>query len=110
MVVSWASLAQAIRPRVLYGSAGKLDKTAHAVQRTYTDGLNGQTTYHYHVQLRGLRPDTQYYYQVSDGAAGPSVAGASFMTAPFGRRAHVVHHRRPYQVVREILLPDSPEG
>ncbi|HEX4832174.1 MAG TPA: metallophosphoesterase family protein [Trebonia sp.] len=52
---------------------------------SFTDGLGGQTTYHYHVQLTGLHPDTRYYYQVSDGADVPSVAGASFQTAPRGR-------------------------
>jgi Purple acid Phosphatase, N-terminal domain/Calcineurin-like phosphoesterase len=52
---------------------------------TFTDGLNGQTTYFYHAQLRGLRPSTRYYYEVSDGAATPSVAGSSFETAPAGR-------------------------
>ena len=54
---------------------------------SFTDGLNGQTTYSYHVQLTGLRPGIRYYYQVSDGAASPSVAGASFETAPAGRAA-----------------------
>jgi hypothetical protein len=58
---------------------------ADAAAVGFTDGLNGQTTYHYHVQLQDLNPDTEYYYQVSDGAAEPSVAGASFRTAPFGR-------------------------
>src|SRR5271156_6170000 len=52
---------------------------------SFTDGLNGQTTYFYHVQLTDLAPGTRYYYQVSDGASAPSVAGASFETAPFGR-------------------------
>ena len=52
---------------------------------SFTDGLNGQTTYFYHVQLKGLKPGTRYYYQVSDGAATPSTAGASFETAPRGR-------------------------
>ncbi len=52
----------------------------------FTDGLNAQTTYYYHVELRDLEPDTTYYYQVSDGAAPtPSTAGASFTTAPAGR-------------------------
>jgi Purple acid Phosphatase, N-terminal domain/Calcineurin-like phosphoesterase len=55
---------------------------------SFTDGLNGQTTYFYHVQLKGLKPGTRYYYQVSDGAATPSTAGASFETAPFGRGAY----------------------
>ena len=58
---------------------------ADAAAVSFTDGLNGQTTYHYHVQLKGLRPDTRYYYRVSDGAAEPSAAGSSFVTAPSGR-------------------------
>jgi Purple acid Phosphatase, N-terminal domain/Calcineurin-like phosphoesterase len=52
---------------------------------SFTDGLNGQTTYFYHVQLKGLKPGTKYFYQVSDGAATPATAGASFATAPTGR-------------------------
>ncbi|HTR95920.1 MAG TPA: metallophosphoesterase family protein [Trebonia sp.] len=56
-----------------------------AASVSFTDGLNGQTTYFYHVQLTGLEPGTRYYYQVSDGAATPSTAGASFETAPAGR-------------------------
>jgi alkaline phosphatase D len=52
---------------------------------SFTDGLNGQTTYFYHVQLTGLEPGTRYYYQVSDGAEEASTAAASFETAPFGR-------------------------
>jgi hypothetical protein len=52
---------------------------------SFTDGLNAQTTYYYHVQLQDLEPGTRYYYQVSDGAPVPSTAGASFLTAPAGR-------------------------
>jgi alkaline phosphatase D len=52
---------------------------------SFTDGLNAQTTHHYHVELRDLDPDTRYYYQVSDGATPPSTAGSSFQTAPEGR-------------------------
>jgi Purple acid Phosphatase, N-terminal domain/Calcineurin-like phosphoesterase len=58
---------------------------ADAASVSFTDGLNGQTTYFYHVQLTHLEPGTRYYYQVSDGAATPSTAGASFETAPRGR-------------------------
>jgi purple acid phosphatase-like protein/calcineurin-like phosphoesterase family protein len=56
-----------------------------AASVSFTDGLNGQTTYFYHVQLTGLKPGTRYYYQVSDGAHTPATAGASFETAPTGR-------------------------
>ena len=57
---------------------------AHAV--SFTDGLNGQTTYHYHVQLTGLEPGTRYYYRISDGATPQSsTADGQFETAPAGR-------------------------
>jgi len=58
---------------------------AAAASVSFTDGLNGQTTYCYHVQLTDLAPSTRYYYQVSDGASSPSTAGSSFETAPAGR-------------------------
>jgi Purple acid Phosphatase, N-terminal domain/Calcineurin-like phosphoesterase len=58
-----------------------------AASVSFTDGLNGQTTYFYHVQLTFLEPGKRYYYQVSDGAATPSTAGSSFQTAPAGRAA-----------------------
>jgi hypothetical protein len=50
---------------------------------SFTDGQTAQTTYHYHVPLTGLAPDTMYYYEVTDGAGG--TAAASFQTAPRGR-------------------------
>ena len=56
-----------------------------AASVSFTDNLNGQTTYFYHVQLSDLWPATRYYYKISDGAATPSTAGASFTTAPSGR-------------------------
>jgi alkaline phosphatase D len=56
-----------------------------AASVSFTDDLNGQTTYFYHVQLSDLWPATRYYYKISDGAATPSAAGASFTTAPAGR-------------------------
>ena len=53
---------------------------------SFTDGLNGQTTYHYHVQLTGLQPGTRYYYRISDGASPQaSLEYGSFETAPAGR-------------------------
>ena len=66
----------------------QLDVSKHyprASSVSFTDGLNAQTTFVYHVELRDLEPGTRYYYQVSDGAATPSTAGASFETAPGGR-------------------------
>jgi hypothetical protein len=52
---------------------------------SYRDGLSGQTTFHYHVPLENLRPDTTYYYEVTDGAETPSTASGYFTTAPAGR-------------------------
>src|SRR5579875_3356918 len=52
---------------------------------SFTDGVSGQTTYHYHVPLRDLEPGTTYYYEVSDGASAPATAGASFTTVARGR-------------------------
>lgn len=40
IVISWASLAPAVNPRVRFGRAGETMATAHGIQRTYTDGLN----------------------------------------------------------------------
>jgi hypothetical protein len=54
---------------------------------SFADGLSGETTYHYHVPLEGLRPGTTYYYAVTDGAQSPSTAGGYFTTAPEGRAA-----------------------
>jgi Purple acid Phosphatase, N-terminal domain/Calcineurin-like phosphoesterase len=61
------------------------ERYAEAASVSFTDGLNGQTTYAYHTQLSGLRPGTRYYYEVSDGSSTPASAGASFETAPAGR-------------------------
>jgi alkaline phosphatase D len=61
---------------------------ASAASVSFTDGLNAQTTYFYHVQLTDLQPGTRYFYQVSDGAATPSTAAASFETAPAGRASY----------------------
>jgi hypothetical protein len=60
-------------------------RCSSAASVSFTDGLNAQTTYFYHVQLTGLEPGTRYFYQVSDGAARPSTAAAAFETAPPGR-------------------------
>jgi 3',5'-cyclic AMP phosphodiesterase CpdA len=84
--VSWASPAQALNPRVeLAHSAGT--QTIAAVQRTYTDGLNGQTVFTYHATLDGLEPDALVRYTVTADndrhRASPFAAG--FRTAPRGR-------------------------
>jgi len=89
VVVSWASAAQATNPRVLYGSLASQHKTVHAVQRVYTDGLNGETVFTYHAKLHGLEAGATFQYSVTadnDSNAGQPFT-ASFQTAPRGHAA-----------------------
>jgi hypothetical protein len=82
VVVSWASPAQAARPRVRIGQ-----RVIPAEERVYTDGLSGQTTWTYHARVIGLRPGATYGYAVTadnDGNAGDPFS-ATFTTAPEGR-------------------------
>jgi hypothetical protein len=87
VVISWASLAPAVNPRVRFGRAGETRMTVHGVQRTYTDGLNGEIVCTYHARLHGLKPAVSYEYEVTadndSNAAHPFTA--SFQTAPHGR-------------------------
>ncbi len=85
--VSWVSPAQAVNPRVLLAAGPGATRPVHAVQRTYTDGLNGQTVFTYHAQLAGLEPDTTHHYAVTaDNDRNRAGAfRASFKTAPRGR-------------------------
>jgi Purple acid Phosphatase, N-terminal domain/Calcineurin-like phosphoesterase len=87
VVVSWASAAQSVNPRVIFGHAAER-RTVPAVQRTYTDGLNGETVFTYHARLECLRHDTEFHYAVTadnDGSVEPFFA--TFRTAPRGRAA-----------------------
>jgi hypothetical protein len=87
--VSWASPAQSLNPRVDFGASPALGHSVHAIQKNYTDGLNGQTVFTYHARLHGLRPDSTYHYSVTadnDGRRAQPFA-ASFRTAPRGRAA-----------------------
>jgi hypothetical protein len=86
--VSWATPAQAINPRVLLKTPSG-ESVVHAVQRTYTDGLNGQTVFTYLATLEGLPPGSTHHYSVTadndQHRAAPFTA--SFRTAPRGRTA-----------------------
>jgi len=87
--VSWVTAAQALQPRVLlHGDAGH-PQIVHAVQRTYTDGLNGQTVFTYHAKLAGLRPASTLRYEVTadNDRHHAQPFTASFTTAPRGRAA-----------------------
>ncbi|MBV9724623.1 MAG: metallophosphoesterase family protein [Gammaproteobacteria bacterium] len=84
--VSWASPAQAINPRVLLHGHGGKHTVIHALQRTYTDGMNGQTVFTYHAKLDGLEPNSLYHYAVTaDNDARRPPFAATFRTAPRGR-------------------------
>jgi hypothetical protein len=87
VVVSWASTAQAINPRVTLRDASVTSKVVHAVQKAYTDGLNGQTVFTYHAKLAGLQPGSRVRYEVTadnDRNRGKPFT-ATFRTAPRGR-------------------------
>ncbi|KAA1010796.1 metallophosphoesterase family protein [Paraburkholderia panacisoli] len=87
VTVSWASVAPAVNPQVRIGGADSKRHTVHAVQSTYTDGINGEVVFTYHARLRDLKADTNYQYEVTaendSNVAQPFTA--SFRTAPRGR-------------------------
>jgi hypothetical protein len=87
VTVSWASPGRAQGARVLLDLGGGRPRSVPAQQRTYTDGLNGETVWTYHASVCGLRPGTRYGYAVTadnDSRRHDPLRG-SFSTAPFGR-------------------------
>ncbi len=84
--ISWVSAAQGLNPRV-HLKASSTSRTVHAVQRTYTDGLNGQTVFTYHASLTGLEADAEFHYTVTadNDRHRARPFGATFKTAPEGR-------------------------
>ena len=87
--VSWACPAQAANPRVEFGAGSAGTRTVHAVQRIYTDGINGLTVFTYHARLDALAPGTKFRYAVTadnDRQRGTPFTG-EFTTAPRGRAA-----------------------
>lgn len=64
MTVSWNTYAKLSKPTVHYGTSPfKLDKVA-----TSSESITYQTsnTYNNHVELKGLKPATKYWYTVSN--------------------------------------------
>ena len=84
--ISWASPAQAINPRVELRRTSTVD-TIRAIQRTYTDGLNGQTVFTYHARLDALTPGSTFHYSVTadNDRNRRQPFAAEFRTAPGGR-------------------------
>ena len=86
--VSWASPAQAVDPRViLEHPGGAAPSVIHAIQRNYTDGLNGQTVFTYHAKIDHLTPQSSYRYSVTadNDRHLRNPFTAAFHTAPRGR-------------------------
>jgi hypothetical protein len=86
VTVSWASPGEATGARVHLSRGGGFGRTIPAIQRTYTDGINGEAVWTYHAEISGLAPDTGYSYTVTadnDNSAQPF--SATFTTAPLGR-------------------------
>ncbi|MEJ0008820.1 MAG: metallophosphoesterase family protein [Steroidobacteraceae bacterium] len=86
VVISWASPAQAVNPRVILAYPDAKSRVVHGIQRTYTDGLNGQTVFTYHAKVDGLAPDSPYSYSVTaDNDRRTVPFAATVRTAPQGR-------------------------
>ena len=86
MTVSWASPGQAPGARVVVNGPHLRHVQVPAVQRTYTDGINGETVWTYHAELSQLAPNTEYSYVVTaDNDSSPTPFAGSFRTAPSGR-------------------------
>jgi hypothetical protein len=84
--VSWASPAQSVNPRVILKPTAAAATVVHALQRMYTDGLNGQTVFTYHATLERLAPHSTYHYTVTaDNDGQPQPFAATFRTAPRGK-------------------------
>jgi Purple acid Phosphatase, N-terminal domain/Calcineurin-like phosphoesterase len=86
LVASWASPDPAARPRVRIAGPRGPGVEVPAGQRSYTDGINGETVWTYHADLLGLAPDTLYSYTVTaDNDNSPQPFTGTLRTAPAGR-------------------------
>jgi 3',5'-cyclic AMP phosphodiesterase CpdA len=87
VVVSWASQAPALNPRVLLRTGNGPTRTVAAFDRTYRDGLNAETVFTYHAGVAGLRPGSEHSYSVTADNDSNATAPfcATFHTAPEGR-------------------------
>jgi hypothetical protein len=88
VVVSWVTPTQASQPRVILDHGGGSPATIHAVQRTYTDGMSGQTVFTYHARITGLAPGSAHRYAVTadNDRQRARPFASSFRTAPRGRQ------------------------
>lgn len=84
--VSWVSTAPAVNPRVMLTAPDGNSSVIRALERRYTDGLNGQSVFTYHAPLHGLAADSRYRYGVTaDNSSRNPPFTAAFKTAPATR-------------------------
>jgi hypothetical protein len=92
VTVSWASPGQARGARVVLraahgpGGHGGQARVIPALQRSYVDGINGETVFTYHAEITGLAAGAGYSYLVTaDNDSSAQPFAATFSTAPRGR-------------------------
>ncbi len=84
MTVSWHTLQEVSRPRVLVGRLdGRLVKVVDAKTVSYTDAKSKQVVYAHHARVDGLRPDHVYLYAALHDGSAPEFG--TFRTGPRGR-------------------------
>ncbi|ANB11426.1 hypothetical protein AWJ20_4236 [Sugiyamaella lignohabitans] len=91
MSISWNTLRDIRRPRVYYGlSEDSLDRVEYGMSSTYSTSW----TYSNHVTLKGLEPNTTYYYKVSYSEQEPAIR--SFTTPPVVGKDELDHEFKPF--------------
>jgi len=86
VVVSWHTLEQVRRPRVLLGRLdGRLVRVIEAREVSYTDAKSGQLVCAYHAKMEKLLPDSAYLYGALNDDGEPEFG--TFRTAPRSRAA-----------------------
>jgi len=84
VAVSWVTPTSVANPAVRVGTpSGGFGRVVPAETLTYTDSNNGVQTIAQHARIQGLRPDTDYVYQIVSG--GQTQVSSAFRTAPEGR-------------------------
>ncbi len=89
VVVSWASAGASVRPRVLIAAPDGPKRVVDAIERRYTDGINGETVFTYHARVDGLPAASLIHYWVTadNDRERASPFKANFRTAGRGRFA-----------------------